>query len=261
MATAPIPAVYPATATSQDHAPVREERSLVRSFSWRIVASTTVIVLSFIALGKLLVGPLKASGLMRWDERVVATISHHRTPGMNSFTLFFSKLADAPSIVAFGTVVALILVMQRKWRAAGVVPVVLIFELVTFLSVTYPVHRKRPDVVHLGSVPSTGSFPSGHVAATIVLFGLIGLLLFYSRASAALLLPFAAMVLFVVIAVGWSRVYRGMHHPIDVVAGAAMGSAVLGVFRPLIREVVSCYRPATLFSSHPATNPTTETEL
>ena len=47
-------------------------------------------------------------------------VSNHRTASMNSLTKFFSKLADAPSIVAVGALVAAVLLAQRKWRIAVV---------------------------------------------------------------------------------------------------------------------------------------------
>ena len=74
------------------------------------------------------------------------------------------------------------------------------------------------------------SFPSGHIAATIVLYGLIAV---FARQLGA---PQWAQVLITLwavvasLAVGWARMYRGMHHPIDVVAGGLLGLEVLYVF-------------------------------
>ena len=189
-----------------------------------------------IAVGLVMVGPLKSTTPLRWDERVVTTVSHHRTSSMNSVTKLFSKLADAPSIIAVGLLVAIVLLLARRRSLAVLVPVVLGFELLSFLSITYPVGRQRPDVVHLGSVPSTGSFPSGHIAATIALYGFIALVLFYSKAAMRVVVPFVALVVVVAALVGWSRVYRGLHHPLDVAAGALLGMGVLVTFRPLVRN-------------------------
>jgi membrane-associated phospholipid phosphatase len=113
--------------------------------------------------------------------------------------------------------------------------VILAVELVTFLTISSAVGRERPTVVHLGSVPGTGSFPSGHVAAAIVLYGYLA---FLRRTLAApRLAPVAALLWTVVaaVAVGWARMYRGMHHPLDVLAGAAMGTALLVVFVSSLR--------------------------
>jgi membrane-associated phospholipid phosphatase len=81
----------------------------------------------------------------------------------------------------------------------------------------------------LDSVPSTASFPSGHVAGALVLYGLLTLIArarmrheWVPRVSWAL--PFAVAVI-----VALARVYEGVHHPTDVLAGFLLGlGALLG---------------------------------
>ena len=97
----------------------------------------------------------------------------------------------------------------------------------TFLTVNYVVARPRPSAPHLGSTPSTYSFPSGHVAATFVLYGGIAVLVAIrtraiwaravARAAAAVLTSWVA----------FARMYEAQHHPTDVMAGLVMGVAAL----------------------------------
>lgn len=236
-ATANLPA--PNATIVSDGAAVAARESHPRAYrlpAYRMVLGFVAIVGVLIAAGLVIVGPLAMSGLIHWDERVVRTLADQRTSGLDAFSKFFSKLADAPSIVAVGAVIGLVLAASRRWRLAVLLAVALAFELLTFLAISYPVGRERPDVVHMGSVPSTGSFPSGHIAATIVLYGFLVLVLKYLRTPAALTWVAAIWMVTAAVAVGWSRVYRGMHHPIDVVAGGLMGLAVLAVFNPVIRH-------------------------
>jgi undecaprenyl-diphosphatase len=84
-------------------------------------------------------------------------------------------------------------------------------------------------VPRLGSTPTTSSFPSGHTAATLVLYGAIAI--FVSATVRTLVwraLAWLAAALFPVV-VGFSRVYRGFHHPTDVIFGYLLGAAVLWV--------------------------------
>ena len=70
---------------------------------------------------------------------------------------------------------------------------------------------------------ATSSFPSGHTAAAVALYGCIAILVLwiYGRRPATRV---AVVVLCCVpVIVGLSRLYRGMHYPTDVLAGALVG--------------------------------------
>ncbi len=201
-----------------------------RNFAIRVVVGYAVISAVLIAAGLLIVHPLAGSGVVHWDESVVRWFAAHRTPRLTSLSAFWSKSGDAPSIVAVGLVLAVVLSLRRLWHEVIVLASILAVELATFLTISYTVGRARPTVAHLGSVPSTGSFPSGHIAATIVLYGFVVVLL-HRFAMPVLLQGFAAAwAIVAALSVGWARMYRGMHHPLDVMAGALMGLALLAVF-------------------------------
>jgi undecaprenyl-diphosphatase len=92
-----------------------------------------------------------------------------------------------------------------------------------FLTTVTLIERPRPSVPKLDGVPSTSSFPSGHVAAAIVLY--VGLAILISSRTRNLVIRIVAWAVAVTIVagVGISRVYRGLHHPIDVFAGVVLG--------------------------------------
>jgi undecaprenyl-diphosphatase len=106
------------------------------------------------------------------------------------------------------------------WRRPVVFPLVVIAYF-TSSAVTdvikLVVDRSRPIDHPLVSQPATHSFPSGHAAT--------------SFACAATLAPFAPRhakpVLYVLAAaIAYSRVYVGVHYPLDVLGGAAIGLLV-----------------------------------
>ena len=200
--------------------------SVARAVAVGYVAISAVLI----GAGLLIGGALARTRLVSWDERTVGWFAAHRTHNLNTISLLWSRLADAPQIVAVGFVVALVLAVGRHWRQVALLAAILAVELGTFLTISYTVSRKRPNVAHLGSVPSTGSFPSGHIAATIVLYGFITVLLWQFAAPRVVQIIAATWTVVAALAVGWARMYRGMHHPLDVLAGAVMGIGVVIVF-------------------------------
>lgn len=85
--------------------------------------------------------------------------------------------------------------------------------------------RSRPYEVMADAVlrqqPAHGtSFPSSHTAVTLAVA--IALVPFLARPLAAAGIGYAVLV-------GWSRVYLGVHYPLDILAGAGIGMAVGGV--------------------------------
>lgn len=87
-------------------------------------------------------------------------------------------------------------------------------------------HRERPSIHRL--VEESGySFPSGHSMAAFLFFGMMAMLLtlfVVSRAAKAVII-LAAVVL--ILLVGISRIYLGVHYPSDVLAGFAAGGVWL----------------------------------
>jgi membrane-associated phospholipid phosphatase len=193
-----------------------------------------IVAATLIAVGLLVTNVLDGTALVRWDQRVVVDLAAHRTTSQTRLSAFWSKLADAPSIIVVALIVMIVLAVARRWREIVWVGVVLATELALFLTVSSIVGRVRPDVAHLGSVPSTGSFPSGHIAVTVAFYGTVATLIrLHMTGKAASAARWCALVWMASAAVfvGWARLYRGMHHPLDVLAGAALGLAVwwLGV--------------------------------
>jgi membrane-associated phospholipid phosphatase len=210
-----------------------------RSAARMIALGYVATMAGLIATGLLLTQTLKTSKILRWDERVARQFANHRTPSQTHLSAFWSRSADAPSIILIALVAGIVLAIGRNWREVLWLTIIVPTELAFFLTVSYAVGRPRPNVAHLGSVPSTGSFPSGHVAVTIVLYGTIAMILaaHIHEQTASRVVAFLAWGWTVVASgfVGWARMYRGMHHPLDVAAGALLGCAVLfvgfGAFR------------------------------
>lgn len=191
------------------------------------ISGYLAICLLFVGVGLLVTHQLGA--LTRWDDSVVRWFADQRTSSLNHWTDYATKVADTFGILIVLVVAVIVLMLvHRRWEALFL-GVALVLELATFLTVNAVVGRPRPDGPRLGSLPSTSSFPSGHTAAMVALYG--GLALLINARLRARIVGVVAWIFAVLAAtaIGLARVYRGMHHPTDVVAGALLGFAVLAV--------------------------------
>ena len=109
------------------------------------------------------------------------------------------------------------LLWRRPWLLVLVLASDLVAELLSYGMRDW-IGRRRPPLVYqqpkpLVHVPHSGSFPSGHATAAFACATVI--------AWRAPRLAFPAFVL--AGAIAWSRVYVGVHWPLDVLGGAALG--------------------------------------
>ncbi|WP_187969399.1 phosphatase PAP2 family protein [Aquibium microcysteis] len=126
------------------------------------------------------------------------------------------------SLIALGACGYLLLV--RKRRAALAVLVAVAGGVLISQMIKAGIDRPRPDLVPHGSYVSTASFPSGHsmMAATVYLTLAAMLARVQPRWRSRSYLIGCAI--FIVVLVGISRVYLGVHWPTDVLAGWSVGA-------------------------------------
>ena len=207
----------------------------------RTMASTALVAYA-IAASLLIVSGLALvhlgflHGAVRWDDHVNVWAVHQRTPWMTRASGWFTGLANTMGIVVVATLVTVVLLVRHWGRRALLLLVGLPLELVSFLTANYLVRRPRPHVHHLGSTPTTFSWPSGHVAATFVLYG--GIALFVAMATRNRVARISSWLVAIVLTVGvaMSRVYRGDHHTLDVLAGLLLGVVALAAAHLAVRR-------------------------
>jgi membrane-associated phospholipid phosphatase len=192
--------------------------------AWRLGLGAVAVTAFLVLLGLALTHLAGAGTILTRDLQVDRWFAARRTSTLNTLTVFGSGSANTQTAIAVAAVAFLLLRWWLgRWYESWVVVAAIVGELVVFLAVTAAVHRARPAVPRLDVAPPTSSFPSGHTGAAVALYGCLAYLVLRYARRRALAVVCAVVLCLVPVAVGASRLYRGMHFPTDVVAGAVGG--------------------------------------
>ena len=210
--------------------------------SWGRLPVLASAALFCVLVFAILAWQLKAGGLTTGDGAITGWVRADITPGLTSWMILITGLGSFDFAAALTTLAVLFLLIHRKWGDGLRVAAASLSSWLLYTTLKLVFQRPRPDLPHL--VPVGGySFPSGHATVTAALFFTLAMVYCGSPANAcrgwgwphppALAAPgnrnrtgrvlalAAAMLL--VLLVGISRVYLGVHYPSDVLAGWAAG--------------------------------------
>jgi len=170
---------------------------------------------------------LHIAGVNSADENAIVWLAQHRTSTATDASSIASSLAGGLVLPILVGSIALACVLARQWRIAAFVVFALVVESALYRATTFVIHRHRPNVLRLEHLSVNDSYPSGHAAASVAVYAGLMLLLasrFKNGGPRALAWTIAVAIPLLVAA---SRMYRGMHHPIDTVGGVAVGVAAV----------------------------------
>jgi undecaprenyl-diphosphatase len=200
-----------------------------------IVVIWVLILGALTGIGKLIMIIHNGNGNLLGDHTIPHWFAAHRTPTLNHWSLIGSNLGATQDILIVGVVTCVVfLAAGRRWQPVIFVAVTMVGELAAFLTVAAMVRRPRPDVPHLDSNLPTSAFPSGHMAATTCLYVAIAMLVIgHARGWWRYLFLIPAVVMPVMIAM--ARMYRGEHHPTDILGSLLFAALWLTATTLLIK--------------------------
>ena len=207
-------------------------------FEAAILSSLGAAMLALFLLGWL-GNEMLQGDTQRLDQVIREWVHSYASPAVTRVMNGISLLGY--NILIVELLIALAVFAKLRWRRAAVwLTVAMAGSLVLDLTLKYIYHRTRPTA-YFGMAPHSYSFPSGHAMCSFCFYGVLaGLLSARTKPLVwRILIWLAAAAL--VIAIGLSRIYLGVHHPSDVVAGYLAATVWVGMIIVLdhIRKVRS----------------------
>lgn len=199
-----------------------------RYLSLHLVAGLAVCFGALLAFGGMAEEILEPEEWDAFDRALAAALNRHATPfGVDALSAV-TLLGDTWTITAICGAGALLLALRRRrvllvaWTAAFAGGALL------NLALKAAFQRARPELETPLAAALGWSFPSGHAMGAMVAYGMTAYLLVmhFGRRAAPFVVAAASSI---VLAVGFSRVYLGVHYFSDVVGGYLSGIAWLAV--------------------------------
>lgn len=167
--------------------------------------------------------------IAQFDSTIIAAIQGLESPGLTSIMKFFTFIGSGTQVAIIALLVLFFLfkVLHHRRELILVIWVVLGSTILNEILKTV-FHRARPTIHRI--VEANGfSFPSGHSMAAFSLYGVIAFLLWRHLSTSlgrGLLILFS---IFMIIMIGVSRIYLGVHYPSDVLGGFLASGCLLAV--------------------------------
>jgi len=213
---------------------------VLRQAATRLVLPTAVLYAVMVGLGLLVTKVFDDQWPLTAEDTVNQRLVAERDGTLNAVSLVFSTIASTSAVVAVTAVVAVVLALSgRRWREPMFLVGAVSAQALIFLLTTMAIDRARPAVDHMDVSPPTSSFPSGHTSAAVALYcGLALVLASRARRTRTKVVCWSLLVA-VPIGVALTRMYRGMHHPSDVIGSFVnAGTCLLIMARGVLDRTV-----------------------
>lgn len=196
----------------------------------KVLACLAVVYAVLVGIGLLLTKVLDHSALITAENDINTGLADHRDKPLNDLTYLLSGLGNTAAVIGAMVVVAVAMRLAlKRWRESVFLVVAVSGQALVFFCVQLTVTRQRPHVKRLDSSPPTSSFPSGHTGASTALYVASALLVaWYVRRQWVKILS-VTVLLSVPLLVAYGRLYRGMHHPTDVLSAFLNGLACVAI--------------------------------
>ena len=195
---------------------VRQLPGGARGVAVRLAVALLLLLATAMTAGWVVTRAEDARGFQRADSAFVRWLAGNRVSTLDDLSGPVAELGNTAVVIGIAVAVAVVLVVLRRPRWVLVLAIALVGEVAIFLTTAAVIDRRRPPVPHLDSeLPPTSSFPSGHTAAAVCLYGAIAVVVLAAVRGWWRWLV-VALAAGVVLAVALSRLYRGAHYPTDV---------------------------------------------
>ncbi|MBH8576137.1 phosphatase PAP2 family protein [Nostocaceae cyanobacterium CENA369] len=155
------------------------------------------------------------AGGFPWDLPILWAVHSTANPQLDVLAVMLARFGSFWTALPILGAIALILLFQKRWRTLAYLLTTSIGSSIINRTAKEFMHRVRPNLWESSAPEFDFAFPSGHAMTSMTLVVIL-LVLTWASPWRWLLLAFGSLY---VVAVGWCRLYLGVHFPSDILAG------------------------------------------
>lgn len=158
-----------------------------------------------------------------FDDAVRNYIHSFASPALTNLMHIASFLGSTIFLIIFGTIIVVFFLFLKRRRPAAIFAITTVGSGILISTLKLLFKRSRPEPFFDAILPASFSFPSGHSLGALCFYlALAAIITVRIENRVAQIATWLAAVL-IVLLIGISRIYLGVHFPSDVIAGYAVG--------------------------------------
>ncbi|MFC4801830.1 phosphatase PAP2 family protein [Neobacillus sp. GCM10023253] len=181
----------------------------------------TAFIISFVSLLCFTIMALLVSKhtIINFDRIIIYYVQGLEAPWLTNIMKVFTFIGGTIPAVIISLLSIIILYKVFKHRSELVLFIAVILGAnILFITLKQLFHRARPDLHRLAEA-SNYSFPSGHATMAFALYGVLTFLLWRHISTHLGRTVLIIISVFMIVVIGISRIYLGVHYPSDIIAG------------------------------------------
>ena len=171
---------------------------------------------------------VETNRLAGFDEAIRMELHSLASPLLTLLAEKVTWLGSLGVLALFGVVAVAVLVQTRHRDGAVFLTVTMVGALALENGLKFSFQRERPPPF-FGSEPVTYSFPSGHALFSLCFYGGLAIATFRSMQSGVMKTGIWIATVLLVVAIGGTRIYLGVHYPSDVLGGYLVSIAWIAI--------------------------------
>ena len=197
---------------------------LRHSWTFRIVLGFLLAGGLLFAVGWLATGPYRST-MQPFDSALRTGARALQSPLWTSLFLAVTKLGSTIYLVVIGSVAGVAFIVLRWFRPLVLLIIVMAGQAALHHGFKYLIGRPRPPALLPYRAIESFSFPSGHAVSSLCLYAAVAWFCSNRIENPAAKVGIWITALALILLIGISRIYIGIHYPSDVLAGF-IGAAI-----------------------------------